>query len=189
MESVSSRPAYVIDDDEDDNDETAVDETVATAEIPQGIVYSLHPTPIFGVGVSIFSSLLWGMYPVLCRYVMLHQPGKPQSTALLAVLMTINSTIIGAYYCFRPSNQTTNSNRNHNNNNNTGKSHGNNKLKVACLYGLLCLARMQSNMASTRMTKAYNTQMTAMSLLPPMVQSCFELGLARQQLFLCAPAV
>ena len=38
------------------------------------------------------------------------------------------------------------------------------KRNVALAYGFLCICRMTTNMQSTRMTKAYNTQMTAMSL-------------------------
>ena len=38
------------------------------------------------------------------------------------------------------------------------------KLQVAFAYGLLCLCRMMTNMQSVSMTKAYLTQITAMSL-------------------------
>ena len=146
MRNIPNTPVYVIDDDYDAD-------TVRRSTAPPQL-HSLHPTPLIGVCVSIFSSLLWGLYPVLCRYIMLRESGRPQSTALLAVLMTINSSLTGGYYLLRPSNM----------NNNSDCKPQYNKLHVACMYGLLCLARMQTNMASTRMTRAYNTQMTAMSL-------------------------
>ena len=160
MESTSNTPMFIIKDDDDgqgqDLDRCHVDQSPPA--------YLLHPTPLTGVCVSIFSSLLWGLYPVLCRYIMLHEPGKPHSTALLAVLMSFNSVLAGGYYLLRPSSSSSSKSSGSNSSNKGGNEASKNKLTVACLYGLLCLARMQTNMASTRMTRAYNTQMTAMSL-------------------------
>ncbi len=182
MRDTSEPPIYVIHDQDDDKDndddnddgrdhdrQSHIITQVSYKDTTSSPVYLLHPTPVIGVCVSIFSSLLWGLYPVLCRYIMLHEPGKPQSTALLAVLMSINSIATGGYYLLRPlchdsriENEDNKATLDENEEDaNPSKP---NKLKVACLYGLLCLVRMQTNMASTRMTHAYNTQMTAMSL-------------------------
>ena len=114
--------------------------------------------PLFGIFVSMFSSALWGMYPVLTRYVMVREASQPAALSVLAVLMSFNSIVVGSAYlvgkCFGEAEVDDDENRA-----STSK-----KMGTALWYGVLCLFRMSTNMQSTRMTKAYNTQMTAMSL-------------------------
>ena len=129
--------------------------TGSSTSIPSSLSVSssqrlLHATPLIGVVTSIFSSTLWGMYPVLTRYVMLHEPGRPQSTSLLAVLQTADALLVGIYYIW--SKMRVRKNESHDDSRSpepviSSTSQGSiNKLRTAFLYGLLCLARMTTNM-------------------------------------------
>ena len=88
---------------------------------------------------------------------MLHENGHPQSLSLLCTLNTSNAILIGLVYVFM----------------NLKKKESEKELSIddakakrnmAIAYGMLTLLRMTTNMQSTRMTRAYNTQMTAMTL-------------------------
>lgn len=148
----------------------------------------MEPKPIALASVvcSITSSLMWGMYPVLGRYLMHRQAGQPSAASVLAVICFWNSVVVGPYYLYtrfcrereresaptekeveliekgedkmdeeelvidEPVEKVTVTTTR--------------KMQVAFAYGLLCLCRMMTNMQSVSMTKAYLTQITAMSL-------------------------
>jgi len=146
---------------------------------------------VAGVVASILSAAIWGFYPVLARYLMHRQPGKPPATSVLAIACFWNTVIIGAYYAYtrwilRNAEQTAEhkvvpsvSVRSEEEGDKldsavtgtgtgtatrTGIASTNDKIKVALAYGALCLSRMVTNMQSLEYTKAYLTQMTGMSL-------------------------
>ena len=93
-----------------------------------------------GILTSMFSSALWGMYPVLTRFVMVKEAGQPAALSVLTVLMTFNSVVVGGAYLFtrlcitspaEPGGSQVS----------TAK-----KLGTALWYGVLCLFRMSTNM-------------------------------------------
>jgi drug/metabolite transporter (DMT)-like permease len=125
--------------------------------------------PLHGIFISILSGWIWGFYGVMTRYIMVFEESQPETLALLATLMSLNAVVCGTLYVsmhFWTSISDDNIYKktltppNGNNNNNSLYI----KFRTALWYGLLCLLRMATNMQSTRMTKAYNTQMVAMSL-------------------------
>lgn len=152
-------------------------------------------TLVSGVVCSIASAMLWGMYPVLGRYLMLRQPGEPSAASVLAVICFWNTIIIVPYYLctnFRIDDEGEDKIEESEEDTTTETETEteadadadaldetdalddtgtvteavapSRKARIALAYGLLCLLRMITNLQSVSMTKAYLTQMTAMTL-------------------------
>jgi drug/metabolite transporter (DMT)-like permease len=56
---------------------------------------------VTGVFASVSSAVVWGLYPVLARYLMHRQPGKPPATSVLAITCFWNTVILGSYYAYK----------------------------------------------------------------------------------------
>ena len=120
----------------------------------------------FGLGVSVFSHLIWGTYPVFARYIGARVAGKPSNVAVLSCLTALDTLVlllIAALIrraCYRlgipdPVLAPTLPEK---------KDLPRLKLKQGLSYGALCLFRMLTNMQSARMTYAFNIQMMALML-------------------------
>lgn len=108
----------------------------------------------FSAAVS--SSLLWGLFPVLGRYMQTREAGRPSSVSLIFVVCAFDTVLIGVYMVFAQLVRSSPAEAL------LPSPSDSRKLNVTLAYGLLCLGRMLSNMQSTRMTTALNVQMTAM---------------------------
>lgn len=108
------------------------------------------------VAVSVASAVMWGLLPVLSRYIQTRAAGHPSSVALLGCICLANAVacaaLMGGQALRNPSAA-------------PAAASTRRRLRTAAAYGLICTARMWTNLQSTRMTTAWNVQMTAM-LLP-----------------------
>ena len=127
-----------------------------------------HRQLICGVLASISSAIIWGQYPVCSRFLMLREPGAPSAASILTVAASCNVVIVGSWQVFRlyfqkaQTDETCQDSSQHLEQSDSNQTRR--KYLVALLYGLLCLARMLTNMQSCRLTKAYFVSTTAMSL-------------------------
>jgi drug/metabolite transporter (DMT)-like permease len=145
------------------------------------MVIAVPRITVAAVLASVSSAAIWGLYPVLARYLMLRQPGEPPATSVLAIVCFWNTIIVGTYYAYTKlivqNSEQTNDHKIITTIENvedikieaeieekTASVTVKQKIQVALAYGVLCLSRMITNMQSVSMTKAYLTQMTALSL-------------------------
>ena len=145
------------------------------------MVIAVPRITVAAVLASVSSAAIWGLYPVLARYLMLRQPGEPPATSVLAIVCFWNTIIVGTYYaCTKLIVQNSEQTNDHKIittienvedikieaeiEEKTASVTVKQKIQVALAYGVLCLSRMITNMQSVSMTKAYLTQMTALSL-------------------------
>lgn len=125
----------------------------------------------FGLFVSVFSQLVWGMYPVFARYVGTRVEGKPSSVAILGCLAAFDTLVLLLIYacqrsrCFLCVTDTALLMPSTGPESDIRPEKPRIKLRQGLSYGALCLFRMLTNMQSARMTYAFNIQMTAL-LLP-----------------------
>ena len=117
---------------------------------------------LLGVLSSVASSLLWGWYPVLSRYLQTREASPISTVACLAALTSLDTILLllyirvqahsGAAPRMRTPEQTSK------------------RKRFALGYGTLCVARMYTNFQSCAWTSAFNIQLTA--LLLPFVTAC-----------------
>jgi drug/metabolite transporter (DMT)-like permease len=132
--------------------------------------------PVSGVLFSVASSLLWGCYPVLGRYLQTREPGQPSAVACLALLTSLDAVLLLGFVgidrsCSPPLMH--------------DQAMRRKRGRFAAGYGCLCIVRMWTNLQSTRMTAALNIQVTALML--PFVTAALSSVLLHERIHWALP--